>query len=281
MDQTVSPKKKASQLFLSILLFIFLVELIVMGILNLLFIFDKMWLNVFIDATLLSLFLSPPLYYLILRPMEREIIERYRSQMELHYAKEALEAANQDIKAALEREQSLARTDGLTGLFNYRYFFQLASREYGASLRYQRVFSIIIFDADHFKQVNDTLGHLAGDKLLVTLAQTLTAQMRSADIPARYGGDEFVILLPETNAHQAFHIAERIRVNVEAAPREVNQEKFIITLSMGIAELCTDPADKNIEQVVQRADHALYQAKQSGRNRTVIFDAASYSEIQS
>jgi diguanylate cyclase (GGDEF)-like protein len=274
MDQTVSPRKRASQIFLIILLIIFLVELIVMGAIHVLFIFNNIWLDVFIDAALLALFLYLPLYYLILRPMEREIAERNQSQMELHRAKELLETANQDIKESLEREQLLARTDGLTGLYNYRYFFEIASREFSASLRYQRVFSIIIFDTDHFKQVNDTLGHLAGDKLLVTLAQTLAAQMRGTDVPARYGGDEFVILLPETRALQAFQIAERIRVNVETALREVNQGRFVNTLSMGVAELCTDPVDKNIEQVVQRADQALYQAKQAGRNRTVIFDTA-------
>lgn len=245
-----------------------------MGAIDVLFMFDNVWLDVFVDAALLAVFLYLPLYFLLLRPMEQEIIERNRSQMELHHAKELLEAANKDIQESLVWEQSLARRDGLTGLYNYRYFFEIASREFSASLRYQRVFSIIIFDVDHFKQVNDALGHLAGDKLLVILAQTLAAQMRAADIPARYGGDEFVILLPETGAQQAFHIAERIRVNVAAALREVNQGKFENTLSMGVAELCADPVDKNIEQVVQRADHALYQAKQTGRNRTVIFDAA-------
>lgn len=274
MDQTVSPRKKASQRFLLILLIIFFGELIVMGAIDVLFMFDNVWLDVFVDAALLAVFLYLPLYFLLLRPMEQEIIERNRSQMELHHAKELLEAANKDIQESLVWEQSLARRDGLTGLYNYRYFFEIASREFSASLRYQRVFSIIIFDVDHFKQVNDALGHLAGDKLLVILAQTLAAQMRAADIPARYGGDEFVILLPETGAQQAFHIAERIRVNVAAALREVNQGKFENTLSMGVAELCADPVDKNIEQVVQRADHALYQAKQTGRNRTVIFDAA-------
>jgi two-component system, cell cycle response regulator len=242
-----------------------------MGTIRLFFDIDNLWLDVIMDATLLLVFLFPSLYFLMLRPMEQEIAERKLSENELRQAKELLEDANREIHRSLEREQLLARTDGMTGLYNYRYFFELASREFNASLRYQRPLSIIIFDADHFKQINDTLGHLAGDKLLVTMAQTVGAQMRNVDVLARYGGDEFIILLPTTGVQQAFHIAERLRSSIMSTLVEMDNKMFAITLSIGVTEMYFDPVDNGVEEIVQRADKALYAAKQAGRNRTEIF----------
>ena len=170
------------------------------------------------------------------------------------------------------REQQLARTDGLTGLYNYRYFFELASREFSASMRYQRPLAILMFDTDDFKRGNDTLGHIAGDKILAQVAQTTAAQMRTVDVLARYGGDEFVILLSQTSAQQAYPIAERIRASISALRMQTETGPLAITLSIGIAEIWREPADESVERIVQRADKALYAAKQAGRNRTVIFD---------
>ncbi|MBI5945409.1 MAG: GGDEF domain-containing protein [Chloroflexi bacterium] len=225
------------------------------------------------DAVILTFVQFPTLYFLMLRPMEREIAERRRSENELRRAKELLEFANREVNYSLEREQILARTDGLTGLYNYRHFFELASREFEASVRYQRPLAIIIFDIDYLKKINDTLGHSAGDKMLITATQAVANQMRGVDVLARYGGDEFVIMLPETSAQEAFNIAERIRVSVAAGLLLTDFNKFAITLSMGVSELLSDPADENIEQVVQRADKALYIAKETGRNRAVILPA--------
>ena len=164
-------------------------------------------------------------------------------------------------------------TDGLTGLYNFRYFFELASYEFSAAIRYKRPLSIIIFDTDKLKQVNDTLGHVTGDKMLVKVAQAASLQVRSVDALARYGGDEFVVLLPQTNAQQAFPVAERIRASVADLQIETEKGPLTVTLSIGISELSFDPMDEDLESIVRRADKALYSAKSAGRNCTKVFQA--------
>jgi len=201
-----------------------------------------------------------------------DVTDFKQAEDELNRVNASLKTAHRELEETLSHEQILARTDGLTGLYNYRYFFELASREFDAAMRLQRPLSIIIFDTDYLKQVNDTLGHLAGDRMLVAVAQTARAQVRTMDALARYGGDEFVVLLPETNVQSAFIIAERIRASVEALNLSSEKGRLSITLSIGVAEILGYPSDESVEQVVQRADRALYAAKQSGRNRTVVFD---------
>ena len=200
-----------------------------------------------------------------------DISDFKQAEYELNRANDSLKAAHRDLEQLLSHEQTLARTDGLTGLYNYRYFFELATREFDASMRYQRPFSIIIFDTDYLKQINDSMGHMAGDKMLVTVAQAASEQVRSVDSFARYGGDEFIIMLPQTNAQMAYVIAERIRASVSSMTIEAGKGPFSITLSVGVAEICMSPADESVEQIVQRADRALYDAKQAGRNCTAVF----------
>jgi diguanylate cyclase (GGDEF)-like protein/PAS domain S-box-containing protein len=204
----------------------------------------------------------------------RDITERKQAEDELRRAKDRLETANLELQQSLEREKLLSSTDGLTGLCNRRHFFELAAHEFSSAMRYQHPFVILMFDMDDFKQVNDTLGHAAGDKLLVRVAQAAAAQVRASDVVARYGGDEFIVLLPHASAGQALPVAERIRASVAAIRMDAlrdDQESFSITLSIGIAEVRRAPVDKNVERVIQRADEAMYTAKQSGRNRIVIF----------
>ena len=132
-----------------------------------------------------------------------------------------------------------------------------------------------MFDIDYFKQVNDTLGHAAGDKLLAEVAQIAAAQVRASDLVARYGGDEFIVALPYTRAQQALAVTERIQKTVAAIPVDMvrsDPEPFAITLSIGIAEMRRRATDDNVERIIQRADDALYEAKRSGRNRAVIND---------
>jgi diguanylate cyclase (GGDEF)-like protein len=195
-----------------------------------------------------------------------------QAQDELRGAKEALETANQQLQQSLAREETLARTDGLTGLCNRVYFEELAIREFHAAVRYQRALAIMMIDIDNFKRVNDTLGHAAGDEALRLLARTAAAHTRAADVIARLGGDEFILLLPETTAQQALPIADRIVTSVAATPIGDAEDALAVTLSVGIAELRRKPMDDQVEQVVQRADRALYQAKADGRNRTRVFD---------
>lgn len=205
-----------------------------------------------------------------MRRQLRQTMNDLRTEVrERKLAEGKLEAANNELLKAFEREQTLARTDGMTGLHNYRYFSDLATREFRAAIRYQRPLTILMFDIDHFKKINDTFGHAAGDHLLAQVAQTLASQIRAVDTLARYGGDEFIILLPQTSAQQAYPLAERIRTSI--ASLQINLEGTIIsaTLSIGISEIERQPMDKNIEQLIKRADQALYMAKQRGRNHTM------------
>jgi diguanylate cyclase (GGDEF)-like protein/PAS domain S-box-containing protein len=202
------------------------------------------------------------------------ITERKWAEEELRRAKDELETANLELQQSLEREKLLACTDGLTGLCNRRHFFELADREFHAAVRYRRPLAFLMFDMDNFKQVNDTLGHAAGDKLLALVAQTTAAQMRASDVVSRYGGDEFIFMLSHTSAGQALIVAERIRASVAALRMDALQDDkgpLGITLSIGIAGMRLAPLDENVERVIQRADEAMYAAKQAGRNRTVIF----------
>jgi diguanylate cyclase (GGDEF)-like protein/PAS domain S-box-containing protein len=203
-----------------------------------------------------------------------DITERKQAEDELRRAKNSLEIAHLKLQQSLSHEQVLARTDDLTGLCNRRQFFELAAREFTAAIRYQRPLSIIMFDADEFKQINDIFGHVEGDKALAQIAQIAAAQVRAVDVLARYGGDEFVLLLPQTDTQQALLIAERIRASVATTTHVgADQSPFTVTLSIGIAELQRSPVDEDVERVIQRADEALYAAKAEGRNRTVIFNS--------
>lgn len=204
-----------------------------------------------------------------------DLTERKLLEDELHRAKECLEVANRELEQALLREQLLARTDNLTGLHNHRRFFELAVREYNAAVRYQCPLAILMFDVDNFKQVNDAGGHAVGDKALAWVAQTAAAQIREIDVLARYGGDEFVLLLPQTSAQQALPIAERIGESIAAMRMETDRGSIGVTLSIGIAEICRKSEDENIERIIQRADKAMYQAKEQGRNRTVTYSACA------
>ncbi len=199
--------------------------------------------------------------------VSRDVSERNKAEDELRRANKSLEAAHQELQQMFAHEQELARVDGLTGIYNRRYFFELATREFSATIRYQRPLTIILFDIDDFKLVNDNFGHAYGDTILIQIAQIAIAQVRDVDVLARYGGDEFIILLPETDSEHAFIIAERIRESVEST----NVGPFIITLSIGVAETVHAPQDQLVEDIIRRADKALYLAKQKGRNNTVIF----------
>ncbi len=206
------------------------------------------------------------------RAMFVDISERKRAEEELHRIKNELETLNLELQQSLERETLLACTDGLTGLYNHRHFFELAAREFHAAVRYQSPLTFMMFDVDDFKRVNDIFGHAAGDKLMVEMAQIAAAQVRASDMVARYGGDEFIAMLPHASAQQTLPIAERIQAGVKAIGLQTGNEALTVTLSIGIAEMRHEPVDKDVERVIQRADKALYTAKQSGRNRTVIFE---------
>ncbi len=161
-----------------------------------------------------------------------------------------------------------ATTDPLTELLNRRHFFDLAERELERARRLKSPISFIMIDIDYFKNVNDKYGHIIGDKTLVHLAELLIAQLRIIDFCCRYGGEEFVLCLPDTPKTGALEVAERIR---EAASAMVIQSKdqpdFSISISLGIA---VGNENEPIESILKRADQALYHAKSSGRNQSQV-----------
>lgn len=166
-----------------------------------------------------------------------------------------------------EKLKKLSRTDVLTGLFNRGYFDELFESEWKRASREAGMLSLAICDIDHFKQVNDTFGHLAGDEYLKKIAEILTNVFkRDTDFVARYGGEEFVVLLPYTSAVLAFDLAETVRKRVEQTQLDYNGKLIQTTISFGLACLVPNYKESS-SKLVSMADEALYQAKQEGRNR--------------
>ncbi len=169
------------------------------------------------------------------------------------------------------RLEQMAATDGLTGLFNHRAFQDKMAEEFVRSSRHPEPFSLLLIDVDHFKKVNDTYGHPAGDAVLKAIAGILTRQIRKADWVARYGGEEFAVLLVRADSGQALQMAERIRKAVDEAPMRAQNQTLHVTISIGIASY---PEDATLrEEMIARTDQALYAAKRDGRNRALCYPA--------
>ncbi len=176
-----------------------------------------------------------------------------------------------DIRYGLNKAKLLSETDELTGLYNTRGFAIVADRLFGQAQRYKRAVSVLMVDSDNLKAVNDAHGHEAGNRLLKQLAERIQAELRYTDVPARYGGDEFVVLLPETPSKGAADVAERIRESMAAKPLVYDGNAVRSTVSIGVASF---PEDGNsVDAIVARADRALYKAKNEGRNRVLCFAA--------
>ncbi len=159
----------------------------------------------------------------------------------------------------------LMTVDGLTELHNKRYFNEALEREASRSVRYGRSFSLVLFDIDHFKKINDTYGHLAGDSVLRQLGALVRNRVRRDDVPCRTGGEEFSVIVPEVSRDGAVQLAEKLRASIEAAVFKFEGTEIPVTVSLGVAEwesTIQDPQD-----LVKRADEFLYEAKRTGRNR--------------
>ena len=159
----------------------------------------------------------------------------------------------------------LTTIDGLTQVYNKRYFIETLEREIGRAHRYRRELSLIMFDIDHFKKINDTYGHLAGDHVLKQLASVIKARIRREDIMSRYGGEEFAIILPEIDNYNAVQFAEKIRGIVEKAVFRFEDTDIPVTISIGCASMTTELQEPH--EFVRVADGHLYTAKSQGRNR--------------
>ena len=166
-----------------------------------------------------------------------------------------------------EEVKFLAKTDELTGVNNRRRIMELGQREYKRSIRYGYPLSVIMLDIDNFKEINDTCGHTVGDKVIQQLARGCLKNMRELDLVGRYGGDEFVLLLPDTELKDAVGVAERLRACVERSPHPLEKGELPFTISMGAAELIRDC--ESLEALLDLADEAMYQAKERGGNQVV------------
>ena len=161
-----------------------------------------------------------------------------------------------------------ASRDALTGIYNKRFFVERLGSEFAFAVRHNALLSLIIFDIDHFKRINDTYGHLAGDHVLNSLAKLLAPVVRSEDVFARYGGEEFVIMSRSTDPPSASVVSERVRQRVESLTFEFGGKRIPVTVSLGVAGM-PHPDIKTPEDLIARADKALYEAKRGGRNRVV------------
>ena len=166
--------------------------------------------------------------------------------------------------------EKLSRTDGLTNVFNRRYFEELGAREISLAKRTGDPVSLLMLDLDHFKSINDRYGHAAGDGVLVEFAEGIRQTVRATDIVGRYGGEEFVALLPASDSSQAFEVAQRIRLAASETTVLTEGRRISFTVSIGVATSLN--GDHDLHGLIKCADRALYLAKEKGRNRVEVMD---------
>jgi diguanylate cyclase (GGDEF)-like protein len=178
-----------------------------------------------------------------------------------------------DIHYGLNKAKLASETDELTGLYNMRGFGAIIDREFQQSERYSRPFAVMMIDSDNLKQINDTYGHEGGNKLIRHLVKCIQDQLRNTDVMARYGGDEFVVLLPETNGQGGLELSERIRVKIAETGFEVQDKMVSTSVSVGVASFPDDGG--SVVALLEKADKAMYRAKQSGKNRAMGYSEAA------
>ncbi len=213
----------------------------------------------------------------ITKPFQvEEVLARVRTHLTIQAQQKALAKQNEELlkKNALITQQSkklelLATKDFLTGLSNRRDFLERAGQEEKRFKRTQRPFVLMLLDIDHFKKVNDTYGHACGDKVLTNVSRSLEKALRAQDILARWGGEEFICLLPETGVAGAKSAAEKIRIDMERMGHDCIDGGVSITVTLGV---CVYNGSCTIAECIRRADDALYDGKNLGRNRVVLAD---------
>jgi diguanylate cyclase (GGDEF)-like protein len=204
--------------------------------------------------------------------------ERLRRQLEA--TAQELQGKNRQLQESLAQVRTLATTDSLTHLANRRKFVEVLERYYGEALRYNFDLTCCMCDLDHYKDLNDALGHQAGDEVLVIAADVIRSSLRGSDIAARYGGDEFILLLPHTSLDRGLAVGERIRHELVLRTRGHAKVRRAITMSVGIASLGSDHPDSP-DALVRQADQALYAAKERGKDRLVTFESIGGAAVRS
>jgi diguanylate cyclase (GGDEF)-like protein len=174
-----------------------------------------------------------------------------------------------DIRFAVDKIKQVSDTDDLTGLYNMRAFSSILQRAFKQAVRHGHPLSIVMADSDNLKGINDAHGHESGNRLLQHVVRCIRDELRGSDVMARFGGDEFVLLLPETNRSGAQEMSERIRKSVEMSRFDIRGGDMNTTVSLGIASYPEDGG--NLEVILDKADKAMYRAKQRGRNQVVIY----------
>jgi diguanylate cyclase (GGDEF)-like protein len=170
----------------------------------------------------------------------------------------------------VDKIKQVSDTDELTGIYNMRAFSSTLQRAFRQAVRYGHALSVVMIDSDNLKQINDAYGHDSGNRLLQHLVRCVREQLRGSDVMARFGGDEFIVLLPETNNKGALEMAERIRKAIEVSRLDMRTGDTNITVSLGVASYPDDGG--NLEVILEKADKAMYRAKQHGRNRVVAYN---------
>lgn len=199
--------------------------------------------------------------YLVKPVIKEELRLRCRHQMMLKRMAAALRGAIRELSR-------LSKTDPLTGLANRRHFVEVVEAEFRRAERYGSSLSLLVMDIDNFKSINDTYGHLVGDRVIKEVAGILGYSLRQSDLAARYGGEEFAVLLPQTDLAGATLVAERYRREVEKHTFKTDRAEFHVTLSIGVGAI-PELGAVNVTDLIRRSDDALYQAKQAGKNRVV------------
>jgi len=198
----------------------------------------------------------------------QELEARVRAMLRIKRLQDELDLKNRELEVANKRLKKLSITDGLTELFNHRHVHELLRDEFERSRRSEEPLAVVMIDLDRFKAVNDTYGHPTGDVVLFETARILKETAREIDMVGRYGGEEFIGILPNTSEEEGARFAERVRAAVEAHLFKDEEHEIRMTCSSGVASFPADGVDTP-EELLKNADAALYLAKESGRNRVV------------
>jgi two-component system cell cycle response regulator len=209
----------------------------------------------------------------LMKPIDRnEMLARVRTQIRRRRYQDRM-------RETYEQSLALALTDSLTGLYNRRYLLTHLGRLMNDTADRQKPLALLVIDVDHFKEVNDTYGHGAGDKVLQHITELMRGHVRNVDLVSRLGGEEFVVVMPDTPEPFAMVVAERLRDVIATTPTEIDGgHSLTVTISIGCA-LRNDQGEDSIDKLIGRADDALYQAKRQGRNRVVLAAAPAPSSI--